>query len=264
MKRNNYLWAALLLLAGSLLLLSNLGIITINVWGLLWPLFLIMAGAWFLLGSRFGYPSAEVEEAAIPLEGAARARVRISHGAGRLQVDDSAGAGELASGTFGGGLNYRTNKDGDTLDVKMRPAHHRDGFIVWMPEMALNWTFGLSREIPLALELETGAGETRLDLTNLRVTDFSLQTGASSSTVLMPSQAGHTRAKIEAGAAAVTVHIPPGVAARIRTQSGLAAISIDQGRFPRQGKVYQSPDYETASNKIDLEIETGVSSINVR
>ena len=81
MKRNNYFWATFLILGGGLLLLSNLGILTINVWGLLWPMFLIMAGAWFLLGSRFGYPSAEVEESAIPLEGAARARVRINHGA---------------------------------------------------------------------------------------------------------------------------------------------------------------------------------------
>ncbi len=265
MNKNNYFWATLLILGGGLLLLSNLGILTINVWGLLWPMFLILAGAWFLLGARFGYPSAEVEEAAIPLEGAARARVRINHGAGRLHLDDSAGAGELVSGTFGGGLDYRTKQDGDTLDVKLKPAqHHTFPFFVVGPGSGLNWTFGLSREIPLELEFETGAGETRLDLTNLQVTDFHLQTGASSTTVDMPAAAGHTRAHIESGAAAVTVRIPPGVAARIRTQSGLAAININQDRFPRQGKVYQSPDYDTASNKLDLEIETGVSSVNVR
>ncbi|MEA2008002.1 MAG: DUF5668 domain-containing protein [Chloroflexota bacterium] len=263
MRRNNYFWAVFLILGGSLLLLSNLGIITINVWGLLWPLFLILIGAWFLLGSFLGYPSAEVEEAAIPLEGATQAKIRVSHGAGRLHLDDSAGVGELASGTFGGGLRHRAKQDGNSLDVKMSPARHGEGFLAWMPNHALNWDFGLSKEIPLELVFETGAGEAHLDLTNLLVTDFSLQTGASSNTVLMPANAGYTRAKIDAGAAAVTVHIPPGVAARIHTDSGLAAINIDQNRFPRQGKVYQSPDYETAINKIELDIDTGVSSVSV-
>jgi len=264
MKRNNYFWALVLILGGSLLLLSNLDIITINVWGLLWPMCLILAGVWFLLGSRFGYPSAEVEEVTIPLEGAARARVHINHGAGRLHMDDKAGAGELVAGTFGGGLNYRTRLDGDILDVKLKPGLAGVPFIEWRPGSGLHWDMGLNSEIPLELELETGAGELRLDLTNLQVVDLHLKTGASSSTVMMPSNAGHTHTHIEAGVAAMTVHIPSGVAARIHTDSGLAAIDIDQNRFPRQGKVYQSPDYETASNKIELDIDTGVSSVNVR
>lgn len=264
MNRNNYFWAALLIFAGILLLLGNLGILEVNVWGLLWPIFLILAGVWFLLGSRFGYPTAKVEEVSISLKGTARARVRISHGAGRLRLDDSANEGELVSGSFGGGLRYQTHEDGNTLDVRMRPGVHGSGFITWAPGLPLNWDFGLSQTIPLTLDLETGAGETILDLTNLQVLDFHLQTGASSSTVTMPARAGMTHAHIEAGAAAVTVHIPTGVAARIRTSSGLAAITVDQERFPRQGKVYLSSDYETAENKIDLEIETGVSSVSVR
>ncbi len=264
MKKDNYFWAILLILAGGLLLLSNLGILTINVWGILWPMFLILSGVWFLLGSQFGYSTAEVEDAVIPLEGASRARVHIQHGAGRLHLDDSAKAGELLSGTFGGGLNRLIKQDGDVLDVKLKPVrHHTVPFFSVGPGSGLNWTFGLSPEIPLELEFETGAGEMRLDLTSLRVVDLHLQTGASSTTVDMPAAAGQTHAHIEAGAAAVTINIPPEVAARIHTSSGLAAISINQDRFPRQGKIYQSPDYDTASNKLDLEIETGVSSVNI-
>jgi hypothetical protein len=54
------------------------------------------------------------------------------------------------------------------------------------------------------------------------------------------------------------------VAADIRVESGLADINIDQTRFPRTGKHYISPDYETAANKIDLRLETGVSSVKIR
>lgn len=264
MRRDNYFWAVLLILGGGLLLLSNLNILDINAWKLLWPLFLIVAGIWLLWGSFFGQPSREVEEVTIPLEGAERARVHIQHGAGRLHlVGDAPAPGELLAGTFGGGLAYSTKSDGHTLDLKLKPDQHGMPFLVWGPSSGFRWNFSLSREIPLELELETGAGETQLDLRDLRVTHLHLQTGASSSTVTMPGAAGHTRAKIEAGAAAVTVTIPQGVAARIQTQSGLAAVNIDRDRFPRQGKVYQSPDYETAANKLDLEIETGVSSVSV-
>jgi hypothetical protein len=54
------------------------------------------------------------------------------------------------------------------------------------------------------------------------------------------------------------------VAARIRTGGGLTATSVDQSRFPRAGKVYQSPDYDTAQNRADIKIEMGAGSISVR
>ena len=69
-----------------------------------------------------------------------------------------------------------------------------------------------------ALEFNTGAGEARLDLTDLRVTNLRLQTGASSTDVTMPANAGHTKAKIDAGAASITIRIPSGVAARISSE----------------------------------------------
>jgi hypothetical protein len=80
----------------------------------------------------------------------------------------------------------------------------------------------------------------------------------------MPANAGHTRVDVEAGAASVRVTIPSGVAARIRNRSGLSSVNIDSMRFPRQGDIYISSDYETAANKLDLEIRTGVGSVDVR
>jgi hypothetical protein len=119
-------------------------------------------------------------------------------------------------------------------------------------------------EVPLSLSITSGAGETQADLTHLKVSELRLQTGASSSEIQLPAGAGHTRVNIEAGAASVSLTVPPGVAARIRNRSGLSSLKIDTGRFPRQGEVYQTPDYESAVNQVEVDIKTGVGSVEVR
>jgi len=268
MSRSTFFWGIILVLAGILLLLNSLGILAVNVWSLIWPLALIAFGLWLLWGIFLGRSEAGAEEATIPLEGAGRARVRIQHGAGRLDVDSSAGSGELVSGTFRGGLERRVKREGDALTVEMHtPPHHFPFFMMpwsWGPGGPLDWSFGLNGEVPLSLDLQTGASDARLDLAELRVTDLRLQTGASATRLTLPANAGHTRAEVHSGAASVSIRVPEGVAARIQIKSGMAGIAVDRDRFPRSGDTYQSPDYETAPNRVDLYVETGVGSVDVR
>jgi hypothetical protein len=69
---------------------------------------------------------------------------------------------------------------------------------------------------------------------------------------------------VEAGAASVEFQIPPNVAARITSDTGLADVSIDKNRFPQTGAGYESPDYGVAVDRIDLRIKGGVASFAVR
>lgn len=263
MRRVGSFLGIMLVLVGALLLLRALDILPVNVWGLIWPLLLIGLGLWIVWGFLSGRPSIRTQEVSIPLEGAQEARIRIRHGAGRLRVDANAGGGELVSGSFSGGLDHRVKRKGDALDVDMRvPA----GIFPWMggPWQALDWTVGLNKEIPLALRFETGASDMQLDLTHLHVTNLRLETGASSTSVKLPAEAGHTDAHISCGAASVVIRVPSDVAARVRIEGALTGIEADETRFPRSGRVYQSPDYASAPNKVDLHIEAGVGSIEVR
>jgi hypothetical protein len=54
------------------------------------------------------------------------------------------------------------------------------------------------------------------------------------------------------------------VAARIFVKSGLSGITVDQARFNRIGENYESPDYATAANKMEINVETGVGSVDIR
>jgi hypothetical protein len=111
--------------------------------------------------------------------------------------------------------------------------------------------------------LETGASETRLDLDDLQISELRLKTGASSTNVNLPAQAGFTRVMVESGAASVDIRIPQGVAARIRSRGGLSSLSLDRSRFPRTGDTYQSADYDTALNKVDIDVQMGVGSVTI-
>jgi hypothetical protein len=116
----------------------------------------------------------------------------------------------------------------------------------------------------MALKLETGASESILDLSELLVTELNLQSGASSTELTLPAGAVYTRAKISGGAASFKVRVPSGVAARIQYSGGIASLDVDELRFPRSGDGFQSPDFATAKNKVELNIEVGAASVEVR
>lgn len=264
MRRASIFWAVVLIVAGALLFLGNLGVLRANAWQLILPAFLILVGVWFLLRPRRTRGTARVEHVEIPLQGASRARVRIRHGAGRLHLDGSAGPDSIVSGDFGGGLSHHERLEGGLLAVRLRVSDEfRFGFAGgWLPGM-LDWSLGVSRSIPLELEFEGGASETTLDLTDMKVERLDLRTGASSTQITLPANAGRTQVSIRAGAASVALHIPLGVGGRFWIRRGLSGITIDTSRFPRLGDVYQSPDFETAVNKVDAVIDSGVGSIEV-
>ncbi|OGF53841.1 MAG: hypothetical protein A2Z21_10350 [Candidatus Fraserbacteria bacterium RBG_16_55_9] len=265
MRRSSFFWGSILILAGVLLLLDNLNLIQVSFWRLFWPLLLVAIGLWMVLeATSRRHSSVGVSQVTIPLEGAQRARVRVRYGAGRLSMNAGAGPSELASGSFGGGLDHQARREGDLLDVEMRMPTERFAWVWGGSRDAYNWSLALNGEIPLALNLETGASDMKLDLGELRVTELRLKTGASSTHLTLPAHAGNTRVDIKAGAASLDVRVPMGVAALIRIDGSLAGIKVDTSRFPRLGDVYQSSDYGTAANKMDIEVHIGAGSIDIR
>lgn len=262
MRRGTIFWGGILVLLGLVFLLDNLGFFgNINIWGIIWPLFLIALGAWIIWG-HFFRSSAESEHASIPLEGAAQARIRINHGAGRVNISAHDEPGILVDGDFGGGLDIQTRRDGERLDVKMSVRTQILPFS-WYPGYSLDWNFTLNQGIPLAIELNTGASDNRIDLSELKVSEVKLSSGASATHLTLPANAGFTRLDVESGAASVDISVPSGVAARIRSRSGLSSLNLDNARFPRLGDAYQSTDYENATNKVDVYLQMGAGSVTV-
>jgi len=259
MRRNSLFWGSVLILLAALFLLKALRIID-DVWGYFWLLAVGFLGVWFILRAFWHPKSAEGERVTIEQKGAQQASLHINHGAGRLEIGAGVEPGMLLTGNFDSGLDYKTEMVGDKLEVTMRAT---SGFGPFIGE-GFDWRIKLARDIPLSLAINTGASEARLDLSELRVSYLKLETGASSTVLTMPAASGSMLAEINAGVASVEIHVPEGVAARIRIKEGLSARSINSARFTRlESNIYQSPDYDTAANRVDLNIETGVGSISV-
>ena len=59
------------------------------------------------------------------------------------------------------------------------------------------------------------------------------------------------------------LRVPQGVAASIQVRSALAGIHVDRSRFPQSGAGYRSADYDSAANKVEIFVETGVGSVDI-
>lgn len=266
MSKGNIFWGFLLVIAGALLMAGNFGLITFEI-RLLWPLLVIALGVYILM-SRSWEPSGTAEEQSVTvqLEGATEANVRLEYGAGTVRIGGTASADQLLSGTFSA-MKLSTKRNGSKLTARLSTDTEQAfaGFLPWnWHHTRREWNFALNPNIPTALKIECGAADTRMDLSVYKITKLDLDTGASSTNLTLPAAAGHTQAKIAGGAASFEVRIPEGVAARIHVESGLGSISVDQTRFPRDGKYYESPNFDQAVNKVDLKLEVGVSSVVIK
>ena len=69
--------------------------------------------------------------------------------------------------------------------------------------------------------------------------------------------------KLKVAQGDLTIEVPAGVAARIRSRMALGSNQIDPSRFPRVGDVYQSIDYGSAEHHVDIDVRGGVGSLRL-
>ena len=260
MKRDNIFWGAALILFGVLLFLQQSGIIA-NIFTFFWPITLILVGGWLILSVYWRGDQSVEETFSIPLGEAKRVDYKFSHGAGQIEIHGGASAGMALVGTTAMGMNHRNRLNGESLEVKVEAGPSLVPFIG--PSQGV-WRFQLTKEVPITLSMEAGASSIDINLLDLQATRIELSTGASSSNVTLPAH-GASFLDVESGAASVNIRVPEATAARIHVEEGVSAISVDTNRFPRlNSSLYQSPDFDTATDRAEINIESGLGSVTVK
>jgi hypothetical protein len=254
----DFTWPVAWLVVGVLLLLSTTGNLTPGPGELIadwWPLALVVLGIWFLIGGIMPR-SGPSEALVLPIGNATEANVRIQYGAGELTTHVAA-VGQLVDGQFVGGVTHRQGGPG-LVELRQDTTAGWPWF-----DRRFAWDVGLPAELPLDLRVDGAATRTLLDLRELKLRSLELHTGASGTRVLLPRAAGATVVRAESGAAELVFEVPVGVAARIRSRMVLGSTQIDQGRFPPTALGYESLDYASAQNRVDIDVQGGVGSLRI-
>jgi cell wall-active antibiotic response 4TMS protein YvqF len=230
----------------------------------LWPVLLIAIGIGIVLSALpLGRRSSVLasERASVRLGGATSGRVVVKHGGGRLSIRSAHDPGVLVEGSFAGGVGPRERRNGEVLEVTLE----RRDWMPWARRLSADWDIGISRQIPVSLQVDAGANRAELDLSHLTVPDLRVNTGASETSITMPAR-GRTRALITCGAASVRIRIPDRTPARIAMRTGLMSVRVDEARFPREdGGGFRSREFDRAgADGVDLTIEGGAASVEVR
>lgn len=272
----------------------------VNLWRL-WPVVLVLIGVELLLAHRVPWLAlvglaavvlivgAVAVNMATPgattnasfanttqtdLDGASQAAVTVRFGAGRLNLGPilQPQPNQLASMSFQGPQQlapqprYSVSNGVGQLDYQSSPRG-APGFVPFGDGRsdAAQMDLTLAPNVPItSLSVQTGATDARLDLSALSVSNIDLSIGAATTWLRFPEAAGVTMAHISGGASTLTLEVPQGVAAQIQLRGGLSTVNVDQSRFPQvSDNLYRSPDYDTATNKVDLSIETGVTTIQI-
>ena len=286
-------WPIILIALGVLLLAANFG--WFNLGALLsllnyWPVALVAVGVNLLTNGRYVTPitlgavllavvlwSAEggpqrMIGAAQPgtaitvqhdLEGAVAARVTLDLGVGQVRVDGAAPRGVLATGTIQTGrgeqIEESYGRENGTALLELR-SRQTPGTSTFGVDERRRWELSLTREVPLALRVNAGVGENRLDLREVQLIDMSFRGGVGESHLQLP--AGNYAASVDVGVGATTVRLPPAAAARVTVATGLGRSRVE-GDWRRDGDVYTTPGFEGAAERVELRVSGGVGAITI-
>ena len=260
MNRSSIFWGIVLILFGALFILNNLGYFNFNLWQIIGPVLLILFGAWVILGPLLDKDDS-LTNVSVPLEQVNSADIKFDFAAGKLSIFGNSNSSSILEGRIRGGheIVKKVNNSKGIYHLNIKPSFFP---FLWIP-YRYEWNLHLNNSIPLSLTFNTGATDTTVDLTGLKIRGFLLNTGASSTNIILSSEPGTGQYVVKAGLAAVKIEIPGEVGARIRATTGLGIVNVDHSRFTRIHGEYRSSNFETAPSKADLVIEIGLGSVDI-
>lgn len=285
----------ILIVLGLAFLVSNFGLVNWDAWEVLWklwPVWFIAVGIEIMIGRRTAWGSWIVlglvaliiagalrffptgvihvgnfagESVTEKLEQATQVSMDIKASVGELRIGDTSDDSLLIDGSVrrlaGEQITRSYAVSNGTGSYKLRSESVSITPNINIGRRQGTWDLTLNRKVPLSLQIGTGVGESRIDLSRLSVTDLSVSTGIGEATVTLPAQ-GRLSARIHSGIGQTTVYIPRGMAARVSVSAGLGSVNV-RGDFLRDGRLYTSPGFDTAQDRVELDVSGGIGEVRV-
>jgi cell wall-active antibiotic response 4TMS protein YvqF len=302
--RRGVFWPLVLIALGLVFLLSNYGFVTISWLAILslWPLLLVLIGLDIAFARRWplqtliaevlviagglalvatsptvggvvffsgGNGGGGVTDVSAPRGNATSVSVALSGGAGRYHVTSGATA-LLDAHSANPDLRLRTSGSSDHPDLRIDQVGPEGFFRV---TSGIDINVQLASDVPTSFTMNLGAGEFDVDLSDVRITDARVNTGASTLRLTLPKPTGDVAVRVSAGASQIILTVPDGVDARVTTTGGLLSLRSDNpglgegggtGGCVACGTSVQTTGYASAHDRVTVTISAGASSITVR
>ncbi|MCJ7566012.1 MAG: LiaF-related protein [Anaerolineales bacterium] len=285
----------ILIALGVIFLLNNLGLIELNVWDVVmrfWPILLIAVGLDIFIGNRSAWGAAitlvvvlailaggiiffdkqprwtyEPENIEIPLGSVEHAAVTLGPALGYLHVGVlPKGSNVLVQGEV---RPFSGEEITETVDFSATRATielRTKGVIVvpfvggWNSQPS--WEIALHPGVATDMIVDFGIGKAELDLRDLLIGEIHVEHGIGQTILLLPS-ADNMDINLEGGIGEIRVVIPDDVGVRLRADVGIGNVQVPSG-YTRDGDFYLSPGYAAAENQIEMVIDLGIGSVQVR
>jgi hypothetical protein len=198
-----------------------------------------------------------------PYGGAKRAELRIQGGATSFKLQDTTSnlfeadvKRQFARYT----LTKSVSDSVEVLNFRMRSGKQK-----WnLDEMEGNETNLRMNLSPVwDIRVEMGAGEAIFDLRPYKVSSLRFEGGAASFEAKIGSLEPLTKVTVETGVANVEIEVPTESGCRIVVDSGLSSKDFI-GFIKQSDGTYETSNYNTAANKININLKGGLSSFEVR
>ena len=286
-------WGLLFVLIGGLAFAGNFGYVDVqwdNLWRL-WPIFIIALGlsmismknviwriivtimailtlggvAWVMVGNYQN--SGDLQSYTATIQKASdkvkQAVIKVQTGASSLQIGttNQEEIANIALESNVANLSKTSEISGETqkISIGMSAKSGSD----WLVGNTRNlWDIDLTRNLPLTLNVESGASNIDIDVSEAQLTAMDIRAGVSNIVVKLGNREDLANVYVESGVSSIIFKIPEGSGVQLKLEGGLISKNIS-GLEEITDNVYQTTGYEQAKKQVNISGEIGVSSFSV-
>lgn len=164
-----------------------------------------------------------------------------------------------SEGDFGN-YSFNENKDGDRVNLVINQEGENINHISGNFNNKL--TIALNPDPIWNISLNVGAAKNRIDLSKFKVRKINLKAGVTNSKIKLGDRFEQTELNVEMGVSSLNLLIPKESGCKITGEMALMIKNLDDFTKSGDGNYYTS-NYETSKNRIDININSGVSKLTI-
>ena len=195
----------------------------------------------------------------VNLQGAKSARAKLEMGAGQLNIDGGSTHSLDADFTFSDSfdeprIDYHVSDGVGQINIS------QDSRSVHFGNSRNEWNLHFTRDLPLELRVDMGAGQGNLNFRGVPLTRLDLNLGAGQVDVdLTGDRKSDLSADIEGGVGQANIRLPRNVGVIAQASGGIGSISVHGLRH--DGDSYTNEAYGRSPTTIHLKVEGGIGEI---